>query len=220
MEGPDALDPERRGMIPRAVHRVFQGAQELADKGWQYRFSASFLEIYNESLRDLLGARAERGELEIRRVSSASEELHVPNLRCVPVASEDEVNDRNLLCFPIYFIRSRGWKGPAASPSPTLPHLPLLPQALKHISSGSCVLPGPLHHLPVQHLPTLRQKVLPCVQPAPPLLRPEAVSSAPVRCWEQRPNPSSSQPPFRKLQSAPRSPLSLLFSRLTNPSSP
>nr|ADU03775.1 carboxy-terminal kinesin 1 [Meleagris gallopavo] len=91
MEGPDALDPERRGMIPRAVHRVFQGAQELAEKGWQYRFSASFLEIYNESLRDLLGARAERGELEIRRVSSTSEELHVPNLRCVPVASEDEV---------------------------------------------------------------------------------------------------------------------------------
>ncbi|XP_010726175.2 carboxy-terminal kinesin 2-like, partial [Meleagris gallopavo] len=99
MEGPDALDPERRGMIPRAVHRVFQGAQELAEKGWQYRFSASFLEIYNESLRDLLGARAERGELEIRRVSSTSEELHVPNLRCVPVASEDEVNDRNLLLY-------------------------------------------------------------------------------------------------------------------------
>ncbi|OXB74433.1 UNVERIFIED_CONTAM: hypothetical protein H355_002498, partial [Colinus virginianus] len=91
MEGPDALDPERRGMIPRAVHQIFQGAQELAEKGWQYRFSASFLEIYNESLRDLLGARPERGELEIRRVSSASEELHVPNLRCVPVESEDEV---------------------------------------------------------------------------------------------------------------------------------
>ncbi|OXB53504.1 hypothetical protein ASZ78_003403 [Callipepla squamata] len=90
MEGPDALDPERRGMIPRAVHQIFQGAQELAEKGWQYRFSASFLEIYNESLRDLLGARPERGELEIRRVSSASEELHVPNLRCVPVESEDE----------------------------------------------------------------------------------------------------------------------------------
>eukprot|EP00076_Gallus_gallus_P027298 XP_015150505.2 carboxy-terminal kinesin 2-like [Gallus gallus] len=91
MEGPDALDPERRGMIPRAVRQVFQGAQELAEKGWQYRFSASFLEIYNESLRDLLGARPECGELEIRRVSSASEELHVPNLRRVPVASEDEV---------------------------------------------------------------------------------------------------------------------------------
>ncbi|NXK15598.1 CTK2 protein, partial [Herpetotheres cachinnans] len=92
MEGPDALDPETRGMIPRAVRQVFQGAQELAEKGWEYGFTASFLEIYNESLRDLLAGRPERGaELEIRRVSSASEELHVPNLRCVPVTSEEEV---------------------------------------------------------------------------------------------------------------------------------
>nr|XP_047912769.1 kinesin-like protein KIFC1 [Anser cygnoides] len=57
----------------------------------QYRFSASFLEIYNEALRDLLGGERGGGELEIRRVSSASDELHVPNLRCVPVASEEEV---------------------------------------------------------------------------------------------------------------------------------
>ncbi|XP_071888261.1 carboxy-terminal kinesin 2-like isoform X3 [Anas platyrhynchos] len=56
----------------------------------QYSFSASFLEIYNEALRDLLGGDR-GGELEIRHVSSASKELHVPNLRCVPVASEDEV---------------------------------------------------------------------------------------------------------------------------------
>ncbi|XP_049648655.1 LOW QUALITY PROTEIN: kinesin-like protein KIFC1 [Accipiter gentilis] len=92
MEGPDALDPETRGMIPRAVQQVFQGARELTEKGWEYGFTASFLEIYNESLRDLLAGRPERGaELEIRRVSSTSEELHVPNLRCVPVTSEEEV---------------------------------------------------------------------------------------------------------------------------------
>lgn len=60
----------------------------------QYSFSASFLEIYNEALRDLLGGD-KGGELEIRHVSSASKELHVPNLRCVPVASEDEVRSRN-----------------------------------------------------------------------------------------------------------------------------
>ena len=33
------MDPERRGMIPRAVRRVFQGAQELAQKGWQVRMN-------------------------------------------------------------------------------------------------------------------------------------------------------------------------------------
>ncbi|NXO00603.1 CTK2 protein, partial [Rhinopomastus cyanomelas] len=92
MEGPPDCGPESRGLIPRAVAGVFQGSRELAEKGWEYDFSASFLEIYNESLRDLLVARRARGaELEIRRVSANSEELHVPNLRCVPVTREEEV---------------------------------------------------------------------------------------------------------------------------------
>ncbi|XP_059571326.1 kinesin-like protein KIFC1 isoform X2 [Alligator mississippiensis] len=92
MEGPDNLDQETLGMIPRAVRQVFQGARELEPKGWEYSFSASFLEIYNEGLRDLLVGRSDQApDLEIRRVSQASEDLHVPNLRCVPVASEEEV---------------------------------------------------------------------------------------------------------------------------------
>ncbi|KAM8792399.1 kinesin-like protein KIFC1 [Eudromia elegans] len=109
MEGPPGGPPETRGLIPRAVRRLFESARDLAQHGWQYRFTASFLEIYNESLRDLLAAAATGGpgagtvdggtaggtagvpELEIRRVSAASEELHVPNLRRVPVATEEEV---------------------------------------------------------------------------------------------------------------------------------
>eukprot|EP00075_Anas_platyrhynchos_P014926 XP_027304179.1 carboxy-terminal kinesin 2 [Anas platyrhynchos] len=90
MEGPGGADPTSWGVIPRAVRHLFGGARQLEHKGWQYSFSASFLEIYNEALRDLLGGDR-GGELEIRHVSSASKELHVPNLRCVPVASEDEV---------------------------------------------------------------------------------------------------------------------------------
>ncbi|KAM6993431.1 carboxy-terminal kinesin 2-like [Passerculus sandwichensis] len=93
MEGP-ALPgpPESRGMIPRAVRHLFHGARELAGRGWQYDFSASFLEIYNEGLRDLLLARGERGsELEIRRLAPDSDELHVPNLTWVPVHSEEQV---------------------------------------------------------------------------------------------------------------------------------
>ncbi|XP_058713400.1 kinesin-like protein KIFC1 isoform X2 [Poecile atricapillus] len=93
MEGPEPPGaPESRGMIPRAVRHLFLGARDLAGKGWQYRFSASFLEIYNEALRDLLLAKGERGsELEIRRLAPGSEELHVPNLTWVPVESEEQV---------------------------------------------------------------------------------------------------------------------------------
>uniref|UniRef100_A0A8C3UGZ2 Kinesin-like protein n=2 Tax=Catharus ustulatus TaxID=91951 RepID=A0A8C3UGZ2_CATUS len=93
MEGPEPpAAPESRGMIPRAVRHLFLGARDLAGKGWQYRFSASFLEIYNEALRDLLLAKGERGsELEIRRLAPGSDELHVPNLTWVPVESEEQV---------------------------------------------------------------------------------------------------------------------------------
>ncbi|NXB87565.1 CTK2 protein, partial [Vidua chalybeata] len=93
MEGPAPPGtPEARGMIPRAVRHLFLGARDLAGKGWQYGFSASFLEIYNEGLRDLLLAKGQRGsELEIRRLAPDSDELHVPNLTWVPVESEEQV---------------------------------------------------------------------------------------------------------------------------------
>ncbi|KAG8127255.1 putative Carboxy-terminal kinesin 2 protein [Naja naja] len=82
MEGPDDPAPEAAGVIPRAVRRIFETSREMEAKGWQ---------IYNESLRDLLALRPEQnGELEIRRVSQFTEELHVPNLSCVPVSSEEE----------------------------------------------------------------------------------------------------------------------------------
>ncbi|NXS81640.1 CTK2 protein, partial [Erpornis zantholeuca] len=72
--------------IPPRIHK-FQ-------PGFTYHFSASFLEIYNESLRDLLLGRGERGsDLEIRRLGPASEELHVPNLTWVPVESEEQVQE-------------------------------------------------------------------------------------------------------------------------------
>ncbi|XP_054833090.1 kinesin-like protein KIFC1 isoform X3 [Eublepharis macularius] len=92
MEGPEDLAPGTAGMIPRAVQQIFQASRQMEAKGWKYQFTANFLEIYNESLRDLLVLRPERScELEIKRVNPNTEELHVPNLCYIPVASEGEV---------------------------------------------------------------------------------------------------------------------------------
>lgn len=52
MEGAEA--EEGRGMIPRAILQIFESAKALESKGWKYEFQGSYLEIYNESIRDLL----------------------------------------------------------------------------------------------------------------------------------------------------------------------
>ncbi|KAI9872054.1 MAG: kinesin-like nuclear fusion protein, partial [Pleopsidium flavum] len=43
------------GMIPRAVHQIYDTAQFLEEKGWTYSMEGSFVEVYNENLNDLLG---------------------------------------------------------------------------------------------------------------------------------------------------------------------
>ncbi|KAI0796103.1 P-loop containing nucleoside triphosphate hydrolase protein [Abortiporus biennis] len=43
------------GMIPRAVEQVFEVADELKKKGWEYTMEGQMLEIYNETINDLLG---------------------------------------------------------------------------------------------------------------------------------------------------------------------
>ena len=43
------------GMIPLAVHQIYDTANALVEKGWSYSMTGSFIEVYNENLNDLLG---------------------------------------------------------------------------------------------------------------------------------------------------------------------
>ena len=43
-----------RGLIPRAMQQVGQYKNELESKGWHYEMEVSFIEIYNETIKDLL----------------------------------------------------------------------------------------------------------------------------------------------------------------------
>ncbi|KLJ08790.1 kinesin family member C1 [Blastomyces silverae] len=47
------------GMIPRAVHQIYNTASALEEKGWQYTMQGNFVEVYNENLNDLLGKAEE-----------------------------------------------------------------------------------------------------------------------------------------------------------------
>lgn len=43
------------GMIPRAVHQIYETAKGLGEKGWTYTMAGNFVEVYNENINDLLG---------------------------------------------------------------------------------------------------------------------------------------------------------------------
>nr|XP_046274682.1 kinesin-like protein KIFC1 [Scatophagus argus] len=82
---------ETRGVIPRAVQQIFRAAEKLGAQGWEFTFTASFVEIYNESLRDLLytGKASKRPEHEIRK--STNNEVTITNLTYEKVSCEDQV---------------------------------------------------------------------------------------------------------------------------------
>ncbi|XP_032885252.1 carboxy-terminal kinesin 2-like isoform X2 [Amblyraja radiata] len=95
MEGPDELTCDAKGMIPRAVDQIFVTARRLETMGWMYKFTASFLEIYNETIRDLLVTKSQKAvvyEIKQRGNQSRPEQLYVTNLKYVTVGTVEEVN--------------------------------------------------------------------------------------------------------------------------------
>jgi kinesin family member C1 len=56
MQGGRSLGEE--GIIPRAISKILSTVERLKEQGWEYSLEASYIEVYNEQLRDLL---AEQG---------------------------------------------------------------------------------------------------------------------------------------------------------------
>ncbi|KAG0169986.1 kinesin-like nuclear fusion protein [Apophysomyces sp. BC1034] len=63
MEGPPARNKESAGMIPRATQQIYDVAQKLNDRNWNYTMEGQFMEIYNETIHDLLGDASEYGKI-------------------------------------------------------------------------------------------------------------------------------------------------------------
>lgn len=92
MEGSQA-DPSLLGMIPRAVLQIFSTAESLKrDKRWEFNFEASYLEIYNETIRDLLeeSTANSNSKLEIRHLPNSNRTI-VTDLTVVPVLTPESV---------------------------------------------------------------------------------------------------------------------------------
>ncbi|XP_020238802.1 kinesin-like protein KIN-14D [Cajanus cajan] len=101
MGRPDS--PDLKGLIPRSLEQIFQASQSLKDQGWKYRMQASILEIYNETIRDLLSSHKSSGNDQTRMENSvpgkqynikhdANGNTHVSDLTIVDVSSADEIS--------------------------------------------------------------------------------------------------------------------------------
>ncbi|OQR76506.1 kinesin protein KIFC1-like [Tropilaelaps mercedesae] len=98
MEGPPGLDFEDEsqssqfGIIPRSLHRVFELTEERREFGWEYTLEASFLEIYNETIQDLLDKNKSK-ECTIRQTTDVrrGEVVFVENLVSISVKSVRQI---------------------------------------------------------------------------------------------------------------------------------
>ncbi|EIE25441.1 kinesin-domain-containing protein [Coccomyxa subellipsoidea C-169] len=46
--------PDAQGIIPRAILKILDEVERLKEQGWVYELEASFIEVYNETFKDLL----------------------------------------------------------------------------------------------------------------------------------------------------------------------
>ncbi|ANB14559.1 Kar3p [Sugiyamaella lignohabitans] len=77
------------GMIPKAVTKIFEASETLKERGWRYVITGEFLEIYNETMRDLLNS-SEENKLEIRH-DAKQQKTSIINITSVKLDSPSTV---------------------------------------------------------------------------------------------------------------------------------
>lgn len=87
------------GLIPRSVRQILDTTHKLESQGWQYNLEASFLEIYNETLRDLLrkGTSVNEEPVALTLHQDAEGNPDVPGLTKVPVHDAAEIDSLLLM---------------------------------------------------------------------------------------------------------------------------
>ncbi|KAL2928081.1 Kinesin-like protein KIN-14N [Bienertia sinuspersici] len=93
----DPGNPEKKGLIPRSLEQIFETRESLKAQGWKYDLQVSMLEIYNETIRDLLSTSkssfSENGAAgkQYTIKHDAHGNTHVSDLTVVDVRSSKEV---------------------------------------------------------------------------------------------------------------------------------
>lgn len=79
------------GIIPRTIDMIFEKIPSLRELGWEFKITASFLEIYNENIYDLLDPNKDQIDHSIKMVDSKGIDVYVSNLKEESVNNSDEL---------------------------------------------------------------------------------------------------------------------------------
>ncbi|CAH1153457.1 unnamed protein product [Phaedon cochleariae] len=82
--------PEHLGMIPRSVNLIFETIDSLAKSNWVYTVKVSFLEIYNDNVRDLLDPK---GTQNLEICHNEGKGTTVSNLKIQQIHSPKDFHD-------------------------------------------------------------------------------------------------------------------------------
>ncbi|EGW32777.1 uncharacterized protein SPAPADRAFT_136354 [Spathaspora passalidarum NRRL Y-27907] len=78
------------GMIPLSITKIFNDIEELKTHGWEYTIHGQFLEIYNDTIIDLLGS--DEGKHEIKH-DDTNQTTKVTNATTVQISSKHQAID-------------------------------------------------------------------------------------------------------------------------------
>ncbi|EPS70906.1 hypothetical protein M569_03849 [Genlisea aurea] len=87
---------DQKGLIPRSLEQVFETRQILEAQGWKYEMQVSMLEIYNETVRDLLAPSRSSSSVDAGKQYTIKHDAigntYVSDLTIVDVRSSKEVS--------------------------------------------------------------------------------------------------------------------------------
>lgn len=93
MGGPAVQNQNDRGIIIRVAEHLCDyidknGRKDLGKAGLDFHVTGSYLEIYNEQLKDLLGKNNEELKIRLDPTSISGKDVYVQGLKQVPLTKE------------------------------------------------------------------------------------------------------------------------------------
>ena len=95
MGGPAVQNPNDRGIILRVAEHLTDyidknGRKDLGKAGYDFTVTGSYLEIYNEQLKDLLGKNNEELKIRLDPTSLSGKDVYVQGLTQVPLVTDKD----------------------------------------------------------------------------------------------------------------------------------